>query len=152
MNRRYFGTALAASLTGCAGAGVSSTDLRSKVAVEVAQVLVNREQISPWIAAKPIDVVRVDAAINSVQSDVASRYMTVFSVEQLHDLRRFFSLPDGQAVAALAFAAEGQKNRPALSPEQHVRVETAFNDPVTAQSVSILRDVLREAFAGAFVF
>ncbi len=152
MNRRFFGIALAASLAGCAGAGISSTDLRGKVAVEVAQVLVNREQISPWTAAKPIDAARVDAAINSVQADVASRYMAVFSVEQLHDLRRFYSLPDGQAVAALAFAAEGQKNRPTLDPEQHVRVGMAFNDPVTAQSVSILRDVLREAFVGAFVF
>ncbi len=152
MNRRFFGIALAASLAGCAGAGVSSTDLRGKVAAEVAQVLVNHEQISPWTASKSIDPARVDAAINSVQSDVALHHMTVFSVEQLHDLRRFYSLPDGQAVAALAFASEGHGERPSLDAEQLTRVEAAFNDPVTAQSVSILRDVLREAFIGAFAF
>lgn len=152
MNRRLFGIALAASLAGCAGAGVSATDLRGKVAAEVAQVLVNHEQLSPWTVAKSVDPARVDAAIHSVQTDVAFRHMTVFSVEQLHDLRRFYSLPDGQAVTALAFAAEGQKNRPTLDPEQFTRVKTAFNDPVMEQSLSILRDVLREAFVGAFAF
>jgi len=152
MIRRTFGIALAALLAGCTGAGVSTTDLRGKVAEEVAQVVINREQISPWTVTKSIDPARVDTAIVSVQADVASRHMDAFAVKQLHDLRRFYSSPDGQAATALAFATEGNGERPTLDPEQTARVETAFNDPVTARSVSILRDTLRDAFAEEFAF
>lgn len=152
MNRRFFGIASLAALAGCSGAGVSSTDLRGKVSDEVAQVVVNMEQLGPWISDGSVTFAQLNTALNAVQAQVSMRHSEGFTVPELHNLRRFYSSPDGQLVTALAYAAEGGRERPPMDAAQFARVEAAFNDPVIAKSVSILRDVLRQAFIAEFSF
>jgi hypothetical protein len=152
MNRRFFGCVLLAALAGCSGAGVSSTDLREKVSGEVAQVVINLEQLGPWISEGSVTLAQLNTRLTAVQSRVAASHAAGFTVPELHDLRRFYSSPDGQAVTALAYAAEGGRARPPMDAEQFARVEAAFNNPVIAKSVSILRDMLRQAFTAEFSF
>jgi len=152
MTRRFFGLSVLALLSGCAGAGVSTVDLRSKVAAEIAQVVVTRTQLAPWIFPVSISNAELDASINAVQARVASSQAEAFSVEELHDLRQFYSSRDGQDVVALAYASEGGGDKPALDTQQFERVEASLSEPLIARSVVLLRDVLRGAFASEFAF
>lgn len=152
MNRRFFSFGFASLLTGCVGAGVSTTDLRGKVAAEIGQVVVTRAQLAPWIFRTSVDGTQLDASIQTVRSRVASEHASVFDVEALHDLRRFYSSPDGQDVVALAYATEGGGEKADLNPDQFARVERSLSDPSIARSLSILRMVLREAFTSEFAF
>lgn len=142
MNRRFFSLAVLALAGGCSGAGVSATDLRGKVSGEIAQIVANPGQLARLTGQAQTDTARVDA----VRSRIAGGHAAAFDVPQLHDLRRFYSSPDGQVVTALAYAAEGKQARPAVDPAQLSRVEAAFDNPVIAQSVAILRAVLRAVF------
>lgn len=152
MTRRFFGVSLAAMLAGCSGAGVTTTDLRGKIAPEIAQVVVNREQLAPWVFSDPVEAARLDGAIEVVRGRVAARHAAEFQVAELNDLRRFYSSRDGQAAVSLAYAAEGGRAKPPLSAAQYGRVAAAFDDPVIARSVSMMRDDLRGAFASEFAF
>ena len=152
MTRRFFGVSLAALLAGCSGAGVTTTDLRGKIAPEIAQIVINREQLAPWVFTVSVEPIRLDDAIEAVRARFAARHAAEFQVAELNDLRRFYSSRDGQAVVALAYAAEGGREKPPLSADQYDRVDEAFNDPVIARSVSMLRDELRAAFASDFAF
>ncbi len=152
MTRRFFGGSMLALLTGCAGAGVSTVDLRGKVAAEIAQVVVTRTQLAPWIFSTSVDGGKLDAAIDTVQNQVAATQADAFSVEQLHDLRQFYSSREGQDVVALAYAAEGGGDKPSFDAEQFERVEASLANPLIARSVASLRDVLRGAFASEFSF
>jgi hypothetical protein len=152
MTRRFFGVSLLALLSGCSGAGVTTVDLRGKVAAEVARVVVTLQQIRPWADAASVSFAQMNEAVTSVQSRVAARHAEAFSVEELNDLRRFYSGRDGETVVALAYAAEGGREKPPLDAAQFDRVDAAFADPVIARSVSVLRDVLREAFQAEFAF
>lgn len=151
MNRRIMLMGLA-GLVGCSSAGVSTDYLRDEVSAELAQVLINRSQLAPWVFEVSVDPNQLDAAIGQVRKKLTTNYASVFEVTELHSLRRFYSAPDGQAVAALAYAEAGGRSKPRLDSEQYARVETAFADPLTAQSVGILRAVLQDAFAAEFAF
>jgi len=147
MTRRFFGIGLTAMLAGCSGAGVTTTDLRGKIAPEIAQVVVNRDRLLPGAEAAALDPAQVDAVIAATRAQVSARHAAAFEVAQLHDLRRFYSSRDGQAVVSLAWAAESGREKPALDVAQFSRVEASLADPVVARSVSILRGVLRESYS-----
>lgn len=152
MTRRFFGISLLAVLSGCSGAGVTNVDLRGKVAAEVARVVVTMQQIQPWADASSATFAQLNDAVIAVQSRVAARHAEAFEVAELNDLRRFYSGQDGQTVVALAYAAEGGREKPPLNSAQFDRVNAAFADPVIARSVSVLRGVLAEAFLAEFAF
>ena len=152
MTRRFFGISVLALLTGCVGAGVSTVDLRGKVASEIAQVVVTRTQLAPWISPVSVDNARLEASIAAVQNQITVSQAEAFSVEELHDLRQFYSSRDGQDVVALAYANEGGRNKPSFDPEQFARVEASLSNPTVARSVVLLRDTLRSAFASEFAF
>ena len=152
MNRRFFGLSVLALLVGCGGAGVSTVDLRGKVAAEIAQVVVNRTQLAPWIFRTSVDGTALDQSIATVQTRVANSQAEAFSVEELHDLRQFYSSREGQDVVALAYASEGGGDKPSFDAQQFARVEDSLSNPLIARSVVLLRDVLRGAFASEFTF
>lgn len=152
MNRRFFCVGSAVLVSGCVGAGVSTTDLRGKVAAEIGQVVVTRAQLAPWIFKTSVDGSQLDASIEAVRARVATEHASVFDIDVLHDLRRFYSSPDGQDVVALAYATEGGGEKADLDAAQFARVEQSLSDPSIARSVSILRTVLREAFTSEFAF
>ena len=152
MTRRFFGISTIAFLAACSGAGISTEELENKVAQEVARIVINRQQLSPWTTPGPVDEAQVNAAIDSVRMMLADRHMKAFSLDALNDLRRFYSRPDGQAVIAHAFAQEGNIERPGPANGQPAHLEAVVNDPVTARSLKFLRDVLATAFDGPFSF
>lgn len=152
MNRRLFGIGVLALLSGCGGAGVSTVDLRGKVAAEVAQIVVTRTQLSPWLSEVIVDDASVDASISSVRNRITASQAEAFSVEELHDLRQFYSSREGQNVIALAFATEGGRPKPSFDAEQFSRIEESLSNPLTARSVVLMRDTLRGAFASEFAF
>jgi len=122
------------------------------VAAEIAQVVVTRTQLAPWILPVSINGSDLDAAINAVQARVTDSQADAFSVEELHDLRQFYSSRDGQDVVALAYASEGGGDKPAFDAQQYGRVETSLSNPLIARSVVLLRDDLRGAFASELAF
>ena len=152
MIRRSFGVGLLAVLAGCGGAGVSTVDLRNKVAAEVAQIVVTQTQLAPWVSEAVVDETALDMSINSVRNRVTASQAEVFSVEELHDLRQFYSSREGQNVVALAYAAEGGWTKPSFGAEQFARIEESLSDPLTARSVVLIREILRSAFASEFAF
>lgn len=152
MTRRFFGIGVLALLTGCAGAGVSTVDLRGKVAAEVAQVVVTRAQLAPWISSSSLDGASLNQSIEAMRARVTESQAGTFSVEELHDLRQFYSSRDGQNVIALAYAAEGDWPKPSLDAQQFARVEQSLSDPIIARSVVLLRGILRDAFASKLTF
>jgi len=152
ITRRFFGVSLLAGLSGCAGAGVSTVDLRGKVAAEIAKVVVTRTQLAPWIFPVSVDGEKLDASMEAVRSRITTSQAEAFTVEELHDLRQFYSSRDGQDVVALAYANEGGKDKSSFDAEQFARVEQSLSNPIIARSVVLVRDVLRGAFASEFAF
>jgi len=152
MTRRFFGISFLAVLTGCSSAGVSTVDLRGKVAAEIAQVVVTRTQLAPWVFRTSVDGAVLDSSIKAVRARVTTSQAEAFSVEELHDLRQFYSSRDGQDVISLAYAEEGGGNKPTFNAQRFARVEGSLSDPLIARSVVLVRDILRGAFASEFAF
>lgn len=151
MIRRSFILGSLALFAGCGGAGVTTTDLRGKLAAEVARVVVTMEQVAPSLPPSPT-FAQMNSAIAAIEARLTPRLAGEFTVEELKALRRFYASPDGQSVVALAFAEEGGRDKPVLQPESYSRIDAAFADPVIARSVGVLRRVLRDAFASEPVF
>jgi len=75
MTRRFFGISFLAVLTGCSSAGVSTVDLRGKVAAEIAQVVVTRTQLAPWVFRTSVDGAVLDSSIKAVRARVTTSQM-----------------------------------------------------------------------------
>jgi len=119
---------------------------------EIAQVVVTRAQLAPWIFRTSVDGAVLDQSIKTVRSRIADNQAEAFSVEELHDLRQFYSSREGQDVIALAYATEGGGDKPSFDARQYARVEESLTNPLIARSVVSMRNVLRGAFESEFAF